>query len=113
MKNARNTRKEPKNLRFDVLECLSDPNRFFLYEVYLDKTGLDDHKTTTHYQNWRDSVEELNQKEFFLPLASQLHNYYTVVICQRKNLNRKLIENVNRAYSGEALITQTKKCFYV
>ncbi len=44
----------------------------------------------------------------FLPLVTQLPDHYIVVICQRKNLNRKLIENVNRAYSGEALITQTK-----
>ncbi len=62
LENARNTRKEPKNLRFDVLQCLDDPNRFFLYEVYRDETGLDDHKTTTHYQKWRDSVEEMMAK---------------------------------------------------
>ena len=62
LENARNTRKEPNNLRFDVLQCLDDPNRFFLYEVYRDESGLDDHKTTNHYQKWRDTVEEMMAK---------------------------------------------------
>ena len=29
--NARNTRKEPGNLRFDVLQAEDDPTRFLLY----------------------------------------------------------------------------------
>lgn len=62
LENAGNTRKEPKNLRFDVLQCLDDPDRFFLYEVYHDESGMDDHKTTSHYQKWRDSVEEMMAK---------------------------------------------------
>jgi quinol monooxygenase YgiN len=32
--NARNTRREPGNLRFDVLQSADDPARFMLYEVY-------------------------------------------------------------------------------
>ena len=62
LENARNTRKEPKNLRFDVLQCLDDSNRFFLYEVYHDESGMDDHKTTSHYQKWRETVEEMMAK---------------------------------------------------
>jgi len=49
----------------------------------------------------------------FLPLVTQLPDHYIVVICQRRNLNRKLIQTVNRAYSIEALIAKTKRCFYV
>ncbi|MHA2108258.1 MAG: NYN domain-containing protein [Candidatus Hodarchaeales archaeon] len=49
----------------------------------------------------------------FLPLISQLPNHSIVVICQRQNLNKKLIQTVNRAYSVEALITKTRKWFYV
>jgi autoinducer 2-degrading protein len=60
--NARNTRNEPKNLRFDVLQGLDDPDRFFLYEVYRDESGMDDHKTTSHYQNWRETVEKMMAK---------------------------------------------------
>ncbi|MHA2225733.1 MAG: putative quinol monooxygenase [Candidatus Hodarchaeales archaeon] len=59
LENARNTRKEPKNLRFDVLQCLDDDNRFFLYEVYTEIGGMEDHKQTTHYQVWRETVEEM------------------------------------------------------
>lgn len=62
LENARNTRKEPKNLRFDVLQCLDDPNRFFLYEVYTDESGLTEHKETNHYQNWQKIVEEMMAK---------------------------------------------------
>ncbi|UCG00993.1 MAG: antibiotic biosynthesis monooxygenase [Candidatus Heimdallarchaeota archaeon] len=62
LENARNTRNEPKNLRFDVLQCLDDPDRFFLYEVYQDETGMNDHKTTSHYQKWRETVEEMMAK---------------------------------------------------
>ncbi len=60
--NARNTRKEPKNLRFDVLQGLDDLDRFFLYEVYRDESGMDDHKATTHYKKWRETVEEMMAK---------------------------------------------------
>lgn len=62
LENARNTRKEPKNLRFDVLQGLEDPDYFFLYEVYRDESGMDDHKTTNHYQKWRETVEEMMAK---------------------------------------------------
>ena len=62
LENARNTRNEPKNLRFDVLQGLDDLDRFFLYEVYHDESGMDDHKTTTHYQKWRETVEEMMAK---------------------------------------------------
>lgn len=59
LENAYNTRKESKNLRFDFLQCLDDPDRFFLYEVYRDESGMDYHKTTSHYQKWRKTVEKM------------------------------------------------------
>jgi len=62
LENARNTRNEPKNLRFDVLQGLDDPDRFFLYEVYQNVSGMDDHKTTSHYQQWRETVEKMMAK---------------------------------------------------
>lgn len=62
LENARNTRKEPKNLRFDVLQCIDDPDRFLLYEVYRDESGMDDHKDTNHYQKWRKIVEKMMSK---------------------------------------------------
>jgi len=62
LENARNTRKEPMNLRFDVLQCLDDPNRFFLYEVYKDDGGMTAHKETNHYKTWRETVAPMMAK---------------------------------------------------
>ncbi|MFX0067072.1 MAG: putative quinol monooxygenase [Candidatus Hermodarchaeota archaeon] len=62
LENARNTRKEPGNLRFDVLECLDDPVKFFLYEVYREGKDVDAHKETNHYKKWRETVAEMMAK---------------------------------------------------
>ena len=56
--NARNTRKEPGNLRFDVLRAEEDPNKLMLYEVYHAKEDLAKHHQTPHYFRWRDTVTE-------------------------------------------------------
>lgn len=54
--NARNTRKEAMNVRFDVLRSEDDPTRFFLYEVYQAAEGFVQHKTTAHYARWNAAV---------------------------------------------------------
>lgn len=56
--NASNTRREPGNLRFDVSQCVDDPNRFLLYEVYLSKEDFVRHQQTEHYIRWRDKVAD-------------------------------------------------------
>ena len=56
--NARNTRKEPGNLRFDVLRAEDDPNRFLLYEVYVVKDDLAKHQQTEHYLRWKNAVAD-------------------------------------------------------
>jgi len=56
--NARNTRNEPGNLRFDVLRAEDDPTRFLLYEVYRTKEGFASHQKTAHYLRWRDTVTD-------------------------------------------------------
>ena len=55
---ARNTRKEPGNVRFDMLRSADDPHRFFLYEVYRDEEGFRSHQQTDHYQTWRSTVAD-------------------------------------------------------
>lgn len=62
LENAKNTRKEILNLRFDVLQCLDDPNKFFLYEVYKDESGMTTHKETAHYKKWRENVAPMMAK---------------------------------------------------
>ena len=54
--NALNTIQEPGNLRFDIIQQIDDPNRFVLYEVYCDESGMEAHKDTPHYAKWRDAV---------------------------------------------------------
>ena len=56
--NARNTRQEPGNLRFDVLQCDHDPARFLLYEAYRTKDDLAKHQQTEHYLRWKQAVAD-------------------------------------------------------
>jgi|SRR6187402_1643379 len=54
--NHRHTRKEPENVRFDVLRRNDDGNRFVLYEVYVSEAGFTAHQATPHYARWKESV---------------------------------------------------------
>jgi autoinducer 2-degrading protein len=56
--NARNTRKEPGNLRFDVLQAEDDPSRFMLYEAYRTKEDFVSHQQTAHYLRWKPAVAD-------------------------------------------------------
>jgi len=56
--NARNTRREPGNIRFDVLRAEDDPNRFLLYEVYKVKDDFTRHQQTDHYLRWKATVAD-------------------------------------------------------
>jgi autoinducer 2-degrading protein len=56
--NARNTRHEPANVRFDVLQSEDDPTRFMLYEVYKSKDGFAVHQQTPHYLRWKQTVAD-------------------------------------------------------
>jgi autoinducer 2-degrading protein len=57
--NARNSRKEPGCVRFDVLQQQDDPTKFEFVEIYKDVSDLDHHKTTEHYARWSDGVGDL------------------------------------------------------
>jgi (4S)-4-hydroxy-5-phosphonooxypentane-2,3-dione isomerase len=48
--------KEPGNLRFDFIQQADNPSRFMLYEVFESEAAVADHKNTSHYQTWRDTV---------------------------------------------------------
>jgi autoinducer 2-degrading protein len=58
IRNARNTREEPGNLRFDVLQQEQDPNRFTFYEVYRTAEDFAAHQKTAHYLEWRETVAD-------------------------------------------------------
>lgn len=54
--NHDNTRKEAGNVRFDVLQSNEDPTKIVLYEVFQDADAAAFHKTTEHYNRWRETV---------------------------------------------------------
>ena len=54
--NHDNSRKEPGNIRFDVLQSKEDPTKFTLYEVFADEEAAAAHKQTEHYLRWREEV---------------------------------------------------------
>ncbi|MCB4790395.1 MAG: antibiotic biosynthesis monooxygenase [Elusimicrobia bacterium] len=58
IKNHEGTRKEPGNLRFDVLQCAGDETEFILYEVFESREAVNAHKETQHYKNWKETVEK-------------------------------------------------------
>ena len=56
--NAKGTRTEPGNLRWDFLQHEEDKTRFMLYEVYKAKDDFTAHQQTAHYLKWRDTVKD-------------------------------------------------------
>ena len=57
--DARNSRKEPGCLRFDVLRQNDHPNRFAFYEVYKDEDAVKAHQATEHYARFRREIDGL------------------------------------------------------
>lgn len=57
--DARNSRKEPGCLRFDVLRVLDNPAQFAFYEVYKDEAAVQAHRQTEHYARWIKEIEAL------------------------------------------------------
>lgn len=56
--NHTQTVKEPGNLRFDLIQNASEPEMFMLYEAFESEEAVAFHKTTVHYQVWRDAVAD-------------------------------------------------------
>ena len=54
--NARCSVLETGMARFDVVQQLDNPTRFVLVEVYRTSDAPAQHKETTHYLKWRDTV---------------------------------------------------------
>lgn len=50
--------RENGNCRFDVLQDPQSPQRFILYEAYVNAEAARLHKETRHYLNWRDTVAD-------------------------------------------------------
>ena len=59
LENASKSIKEPGIARFDVMQQADDPTRFVLVEIYRTPEDPARHKETSHYQNWRNKVENM------------------------------------------------------
>ena len=57
--NHRRSAKEPGNLRFDFLQQADDPSRFMVYEAYESADAAAEHKETSHYLTWRETVQDM------------------------------------------------------
>ena len=51
-------RDEPDCLRFDVIQDGSDPNRIWLYEIYVDEAAFQAHLQAPHFIKWRDTAKD-------------------------------------------------------
>jgi len=56
LQNARASIQEPGIAAFDVVQQHDDPTRFVLVEAYRTADAPAQHKDTSHYQKWRDTV---------------------------------------------------------
>lgn len=56
--NAKASRGEAGNVRWDFSQAEDDPSRFLLYEVYTDKQAFVAHQQTLHYLTWKSAVAD-------------------------------------------------------
>ena len=52
--HGQSSRVEPGCLRFDAYRAVEDPDRFWLFEQYVDETAFEAHRRTPHF---RENVE--------------------------------------------------------
>ena len=62
LKNAHETKKEPGNIRFDLLKDSSNPCQFQLYEVYVDRAAQQSHLASAHFLEWKSAVRGVFEK---------------------------------------------------
>jgi quinol monooxygenase YgiN len=63
VENARHSIREPGIARFDIVQQADQPARFVFVEVYRSAEAAAEHKNTTHYQLWRDTVTAMMAEE--------------------------------------------------
>ncbi len=60
--NGAATVKEPGCKRFDIVNLNSDPNHFFLYEVYDNEAALKSHRETDHFKKYAATTGKMVAK---------------------------------------------------
>ena len=73
--NCEGTRKEPGNIRFDLLHDPENNNNFFVYEIFESDAALDEHRKTEHYQTCVRMIDPITiggrTKTYFSPVLVQ------------------------------------------
>jgi len=67
--NGAATAKEPGCRRFDILNLASDPNHFFLYEVYDNEAALRAHRETEHFKKYQATTGKMVAKREARPMS--------------------------------------------
>jgi|SRR5579859_6665956 len=67
--NAMASVKEPGCRRFDILNLASDPNHFFLHEIYDDEAALKAHRETPHFKKYAATVANMVAKREARPMS--------------------------------------------
>ena len=57
--NGECTRREPGNIRFDLMQEIDDPTRFILIEVYQTPQDQQAHSRSTHFKVWLDATIDM------------------------------------------------------
>lgn len=60
------SRAEPGNLRYDLWQDQSQPDRFFLDELYVDGEALAAHRATPHFQAYLAVINDLAKRIAFV-----------------------------------------------
>jgi autoinducer 2-degrading protein len=61
--------KEPGCRRFDILNLASDPNHFFLYEIYDNEAALKSHRETAHFKKYIATTANMVAKREARPMS--------------------------------------------
>src|ERR1700730_18246910 len=61
--------KEPGCRRFDILNLASDPNHFFLYEIYDNEAALKAHRETAHFKKYAATAANMVARREARPMS--------------------------------------------
>ena len=67
--NGAASAKEPGCRRFDILNLASDPNHFFLYEIYDNEAALKAHRETEHFKKYAAAASKMVAKRDARPMS--------------------------------------------
>ena len=66
--------KEPGCRRFDILNLASDPNHFFLYEVYDNEAAFQAHRASEHFKKYAATTSKMVAKRESRPMTVTASN---------------------------------------